>query len=98
MIARFGWNALRWETGDGERWNVLEAVRALTDTTPGQWWVPIRPTRQGPPLRLRVVALRKSPAAAEASRRQVRQTARRHGHTVSAATWEAADYVLIVTP
>ena len=62
------------------------------------WWVPIRPTRQGPPLRLRVVALRKSPAAAAASRRQARQTARRHGHTVSAATWEAADYVLIVTP
>ena len=97
VIARFGWNALRWETWEGERWNVLEAVRTLTDTTPGQWWVQIRPTRQGPPLRLRVVALRKSPAAAAASRRQARQTARRHGHTVSAATLEAADYVLILT-
>lgn len=98
VIARFGWNALRWETLEGDPWDVLEAVRTLTDTTPGQWWVQIRPTRQSPPLRLRVVAIRKSPEAAAASRRQARQTARRHGHTVSAKTLDAADYVLIVTP
>ncbi len=97
VIARFGWNALRWETLEGNPWDVLEAVRTLTDTTPGQWWVQIRPTRQRPPLRLRVVAIRKSPEAAAASRRQARQTARRHGHTVSAKTLDAADYVLIVT-
>lgn len=97
VIARFGWNALRWETLEGIRWNVLEAVRTLTDATPGQWWVPMRPTPDGPPLRLRVIAIRKSPAAAEASRRQARTTARKHGHTVSAATLEAADYILILT-
>ena len=82
---------------EGDPWDVLEAVRTLTDTTPGQWWGQIRPTRQSPPLRLRVVAIRKSPEAAAASRRQARQTARRHGHTVSAATLEAADYILILT-
>ena len=97
VIARFGWNALRWETLDGAPWHVLEAARTLSDGTPGQWDVQIRPTADGPPLRLRVVALRKSPAAAEASRRQARRAAQRHGHTVAAATLEAADYVLILT-
>ena len=78
---------------------MLEAVRSLTDATPGQWWGKIRPTPDGPPLRLRVIAIRKSPAAAEASPRQARTTARKHGHghTVCAATLEAADYILILT-
>ncbi len=49
------------------------------------------------PIPLRVVALRKSPAAAEASRRKARQAAKRHGNTVTQATLEAADYVLLLT-
>ena len=94
VIARFGWNALRWETLDGQPWHVLEAVRTLPDATPGSWWVQIRPDKSRPPLPLRVVAIRKSPAAAKQSRRKA---AKDHGYTVSAATLEAADYVLILT-
>ncbi|MCL5972641.1 MAG: hypothetical protein M1499_08795 [Firmicutes bacterium] len=63
MIARFDGNALRWETLEGTRWKVLDAVRSLAD----------------------------------ASRRQACTAARKHGHTVSAATWEAAEYLLILT-
>lgn len=90
VIARFGWNAFRWQS-------VLEAVRTLPDATPGEWWVQIRVGPDRPPLRLRVVAMRKSLPAAEQARRKARKDARDHGHTVSAATLEAADYVLIVT-
>ena len=41
----------------------------------------------------RIVAMRKSPQAAEKARR----TARDHGYTVAQETLEAADYVLIMT-
>lgn len=97
LIARFGWNALRWETREGDPWNVLEAVRTLPNGTPGSWEVQIRPDSKTDPIPLRVVAIRKSPAAAEESRRKARQAAKRHGNTVSQATLEAADYVLLLT-
>ena len=38
VIARFGWNALRWETLDGTPWNVLEAVRTVGAHAIWQWW------------------------------------------------------------
>lgn len=97
VIARFGWNALSWETLEGTPWSVLDAVRSLPDGTPGEWWVQLRGTKDRPPLRLRVVAIRKSHSAGEQARRQARQSAKRHGHTASAATLEAADYVLVLT-
>jgi hypothetical protein len=97
VIARFGWNALRWQTLDGEPWSVLEAVRTLPEATPGEWWVQLPVDKEQPPLRLRVVAIRKSPAAAEKARRKARKDAKDHGHTVSEETLEACDYVLILT-
>ncbi len=50
-----------------------------------------------PPLTVRIVALRKSPQAAAQARRKARKAARNHGHTVAHETWEAADYVVILT-
>lgn len=97
VIVRFGWNALRLQTLDGTPWSVLDAVRGLPDATPGEWWVQIPGTKDRPTLRVRIVAMRKSPAAAEKARRTARKDARDHRHTVSQATLEAADYVLILT-
>jgi IS4 transposase len=48
-------------------------------------------------LTVRIVALRKSPQAAAQARRKARKAARNHGHTVAHETWEAADYVVILT-
>ena len=73
------------ETGDqsgGDPWRVVGA-------TPGR--------QRATPLRLRVVAIRKSPAAAEKAQRKARKDAKDHGHTVSEETLEACDYVLILT-
>ncbi len=97
VIVRFGWNALRLETVDGDPWSVLDAVRQLPDATPGEWEVQLPATKKEPALRVRIVAIRKSPQAAAQARRKARQAARKHGHTISAATLEAADYVLILT-
>ena len=97
VIARFGWNALRWETLDGTPWNVLEAVRTLPDATPGQWVVPMRPSTDGPAL----TTTRRG--TAEIPRRRGGQsppdaTSRATALPYrGAATLEAADYVLILT-
>ena len=96
-LVRVGWKALRFQTRDGEPWSPLAAARTLPDGTPGDWSVQIAGTKDQPPLLVRVVAIRKSPQAAEKARRKARKAARDHGHTVSAATLEAADYVFIVT-
>jgi len=76
---------------------VLDAVRRLPDATPGEWWVQIPGTKDRPPLTGRIVALRKSPPAAEKARRRARQAARNQGYTVAQETLEAADYVLLFT-
>ena len=93
VIVRFGWHALRFHTLNGEPWSLLNAVRGLRDATPGAWWVQIPGTKDRPALTVRIVAMRKSPQAAEKARR----TARDHGYTVAQETLEAADHVLIVT-
>ncbi|MDA8194726.1 MAG: hypothetical protein M0Z53_12125 [Thermaerobacter sp.] len=68
-------------------------MRRLPDATPGEWWGQIPGTKGRPPLKVRIVALRKSRQAAE----QARPDARDQGYTVAPETLEAADYVLIVT-
>jgi hypothetical protein len=53
--------------------------------------------KNGEPLALRLVAVKKSGQAAEAARRKARRKAREHGHTISKGTLEAADWVILVT-
>jgi len=53
--------------------------------------------KNGEPLALRLVAVKKSGQAAAAARRVARQQARKHGHTISKGTLEAADWVILVT-
>jgi len=56
---------------------------------------PILVRRHGAPaLPLRLVALRKSPTAAEAARRTARRAGQKGGHQVSKETLDAADWVI----
>ncbi len=48
VIVRFGWNALRLQTLNGEPWTLRNAVRGLRDATPGEWWVQIPGTKDRP--------------------------------------------------
>ena len=60
----------------------------------GQAWIR---RENGPPLALRLVAIRKPDAAAETARRQVRQQGRKSGYTPSRETLDAASWLIIVT-
>ena len=103
VIVRMSWAAVRLLTPAGGPFDLFAALRALTAATgdgaaTGDWTVVVddhQPER--PPLRLRLIAGRKPPAACERARRRVRETARRKGKTPDARTLAAADWVLLLT-
>jgi hypothetical protein len=96
VLVRAGWpNARRLDHG-GERLDLLAVLAAAGAT--GIVDRPIGIGREsGPPLALRLVGLRKTPAAALAARRKARQKAHNRGHQISAGTLAAAEWIILVT-
>ena len=96
VIVRAGWKGARWLDADGDPLDLFAefrkaAARGLIDR-------PIWIARKGgPPLRLRLVAVKKPPQAAAAARRKARRDAQREGHQISKRTLTAADWVILVT-
>ena len=96
VLIRAGWRNARWLDAKGEPVDLLAEFRKASET--GLIDRPISIGRKGgEPLALRLVAVKKSGQAAEAARRVARQQARKHGHTISKGTLEAADWVILVT-
>jgi len=98
FIVRIGWNSLRLRQPDSATaFDLFGHLRRTTGPTDA-WPVQVDDHRPDqPPLVLRLVALRKSPQAAEAARRRARATAKRKGKTVDARTLEAAGWILVIT-
>lgn len=96
IIVRAGWKSTIWLDAEGER---VDLVAALREAAPqGRVDRPIFVKRKnGERLALRRVAVKKSPEAAEKARRQARRAAQQEGYTVSQATLDAADWVILVT-
>lgn len=96
VLLRAGWHNARWLDQEGVP---LDLVAALS--TKGQNGLLDRPVwigrKGGTPLALRLVALRKSPAAAIEARRRARLQARKEGRQVSAGTLAAAEWIILVT-
>jgi hypothetical protein len=94
VVIRAGWKSGRWRH-DGAPFDLIEAFRTAQGGLIDQ---PIQVERKdGAPLALRLIAVKKPPAAAEAARRQARRAAQREGYTISDAALTAADWVIIVT-
>jgi len=96
VIVRAGWKGARWL---GEDRNPLDILAALAAA--GNAGVLDRPIwvarKKAAPLVLRLVAFRKPPEAAEASRVKARQAAKREGYAISGGTLAAAEWVILVT-
>lgn len=96
IVVRAGWKSARWRDADGRAVDLLAefdrgAASGLIDR-------PIWIARKGgDALELRMVAVKKPPAAAEAARRKARQSARKGGHQISKGTLAAAEWVILVT-
>jgi hypothetical protein len=97
-IVRTGWNATRLRTATGADFDLLAAVRDMTEQTVREFELTIaldRSEKQLMPVRL--VALRKSDSDAQASIRRARKESRRHGKTLQPETLEAAKYIFLLT-
>jgi len=96
VIVRAGWKGARWLGEDRKPFDILAALAAA-----GNAGVLDRPIwvarKKAAPLTLRLVAFRKSPEAAEASRVKARQAAKREGNVISGGTLAAAEWVILIT-
>ena len=96
LVIRSGWKSARWLDADGAPFEIIAALRG--GSARGLIDQPIRVGRKkGPTLELRLIALKKSPEAAEAARHKAREQACRGGHQISQATLVAAEWVILIT-
>jgi IS4 transposase len=97
FVVRMPWSTLPLEHEDGEPFELLAALRSLPEARAGQFAVQFR-SAQGERIGCRMVAIRKSEAAAAKARQRALLDARRHGaKAVNAGTLEAAGYVFVLT-
>ncbi len=95
FIIRAGWNAFRLRGPNGARFDLFAGLRRAGNQL--DQWVWIEDPRHHAALKVRLVAARKSPAAAEQERRRLRQNAKRKGKTPDARSLEAAGWIILVT-
>jgi len=94
ILVRAPWKGARWLDAEGEPVDLIAELRKAA--AGGLIDRPIRIGRKsGPALALRLVAVKKSPQAAEAARRKARRDAQREGYQVSKHTLIAADWVIL---
>ncbi|MGO9486816.1 MAG: transposase [Rhodomicrobium sp.] len=96
IVVRSGWRNARWLDAGGAPVSLLTEFKnadasGLIDRP---IWIG---RKSAPALALRLVAVKKSPQAAEAARRAARQSAKKAGNTISEGTLTAADWLILVT-
>jgi hypothetical protein len=95
VLVRAPWRNARWLDEKGEPLDLpsmfLASEGGLIDQP---IWIG---RKSGPPLALRLVAVRKSEKAAAEARRKARLQARKEGYQLSMASLAAADWVILVT-
>lgn len=99
VVVRLNWQNVPLQHPEGTPFDLLAALRALPEATCGDFPVQTAPDAAHAlaPVSGRLVALRKSPAQAEASRRKLLRAARKKGKTPDPRTLEAAGYVFLFT-
>jgi hypothetical protein len=99
FLVRLNWRNLPLLDAEGARFDLLPALRSLPDAAACEFAVRIAHDRtsglSASPYRL--VAVRKSEAAAERSRRHRMRVASKKGHNMDPRTLEAAGYVFVLT-
>jgi hypothetical protein len=97
-IVRTGWNATRLRTAAGEGFDLLAAVRDMSELAVREFQLSIALDRaEKHHLPVRLVALHKSARDAAESVLRARKASRRHGKKPQPETLEAAKYVFLLT-
>jgi hypothetical protein len=96
FLVRAGWRSAHWLDAHGRQINIIAVLRKARDR--GLIDQPIWIGRKnGTPLGVRLVAVRKPPQAAAEARRKARRNAQREGYQLSKKALVAADWVIVVT-
>src|SRR5712691_7210604 len=98
VLVRLNWQNVPLQRPDGTPFDLLAHLRPLAAGEIGAWEVQTAPVPGTiPAVPGRLIAVRKSPQAAEKSRRKLLAAARKKGKTPDARTLEAAEYVFVFT-
>lgn len=99
FLVRLNWQNIPLQRPNGRKFEVLDALRSLPEARVGEFAVRVTPQRKEgiPAIAARLVAVRKSEAAAEESRRRVLKERSKKGRAVDPRTLEAASYVFVLT-
>lgn len=99
FIVRLNWQNMPLETPEGETFDLLATLRTLPRVGAREFQVltVVQPERGIPAISCKVVAMRKSPAAAERARKQAIREAKRKGRKVDPRTLESCDYIFLLT-
>ncbi|WP_352825606.1 transposase [Mesorhizobium sp. M0579] len=95
VVVRASWKNARWLDANGRAFDLigyLESCREEVCETPARLAL-----KKGEPVKMRLIALRKSEAAAQEARRKINKEARAKGNKVQPQTLIAAGFVLLVT-
>jgi hypothetical protein len=95
FIVRIGWQNLPLWRADGERFDLLPALRRLSDAAPGSFDVRLTPSPASSGLRL--VAVRKSEASAQQAREKLLRERRKKGKLPDPRSLEACGYIFVLT-
>lgn len=95
FIVRIGWQNLPLWQSDGQRFEVLAALRALPDAAPASFPVVLTDTPGEVPLRF--VAVRKSEASAQQAREKLLYERRKKGKLPDPRSLEACGYIFVLT-
>lgn len=99
FLVRLNWQNVPLQHADGSPFDLLAALRSLPDATALEFAVQTAPSPRDalPVVPGRLIALRKSEAAAAAARRKVLRERSRQGRSVDPRSLEAAGYVFVLT-
>ena len=97
VVIRAGWKSARWLEADRTPFDLPGELASATHKALIDRPIWLDRGEKQPPLALRLVAVRKSPQAAEAARRAARRQAQRGGRQISDATLVCADWLILIT-
>jgi hypothetical protein len=99
FLVRLNWQNIPLQTLEGSPFDILSALRTLPEAAAGDFLVRVAPLPRDnlPPLPARLVAIRKTEAAATRARQEVLRESHRKRHSVDPRTLEAAAYVFVLT-